>query len=452
MENITRPQKVPALDLSSRPGGPVPCPNCHYSFSGREDRWTSPARYVGQDKYVCHTVWQKVWVSCKQCRKKIPEQEYPAHELQCRPPGIIEVVQLSDDDGAQEMGPPGNAVRSKEKDLADLMFANWERVVRLPDPDSYSQRMLEVLTLSAVRGGTRKVGFTLSELVPSAEGSSAQEPRYPPALSELVKNCSCLLEAQRVKETYGCLLRWLRSFLPGWQARNRVPPADRLRHNRALDRLHEESESAELQLTPEGLVEIRGPQAEGCIFRYFSSPDRNEALAATCRLTSFRTRGVLKLRDGTDLLEPANLRNLLLGELFLRRGVSREAVLGCKVSEFLKKEASCGQHEGGGHRNPASETGSCWAVGPPTAGNFLFADGRLVRALESYVSHVRPALLSGSSRRQEDGPLFPTRGGQRLSTLVPSMHLFFKLAGGRPKEMSVTPANVEELRDVLVPE
>jgi hypothetical protein len=399
------------------------CPNCEYGSLENKSDYRSRPTYLGRNRFVCHKVTETVLEECVSCGDRVPADDFGEHAKGC-PGGKKKSLPQRPDRRLA-------ALDVEERRSAEELMQFWHKTLRYREPWEHCHLLFEVLDVLALDGTSlRKLRLVASpQLVVE----------YPPPHSRVLKNCRGYTRGRQMQDSYANLLVWLRSLVRSAMNQGLLSKREGDSRDGRLAHLLTETKGEVIVQFPDGRYGARGPTLEGILFRYYGSTHRNRLLDLLAEGREPQGRS-LKLPDGTELSCPVIVRNILGMEAFLVEGTTASAVTRCSLADFERrgrKEIDDSEAAGASYR---------WASGP-SGKEILQGSERLVRAIEGYVKWYRPALAGGSQR---GALLFPLQGGGSLKSLTALFAIFFKIAGGKPSEVLVTPKNVEAVRDSLI--
>jgi hypothetical protein len=375
---------------------------------------------------------------CGPCGRKVAEDDFSLHQRSC-------VREQPAQDAAGSSALPYDS----EAAAAAALFRFWETEARFSSPDLYSTLVREVLEGCAPPG--RRYGFSLRGILRLA--SAECDGLFLPRVSAVVRKCKTVVEGRRLQTTYVHILKWLGVELAGAAMCGRLTDLQFAQRRDLLTELVADAGERQLVMRPDGTWFACRPELEGILWKYYASEARIALLNFLARAESRVSPGSPLPAGGSDVPSPEWVRNFLALELFLRQGISAGAVLRGTLGEFQGRGAwRCGEPRKG--RLPA-EPGVSWTV-EACSGERLVADARLGRALEGYVRSFRKLLLNPKPKLSAGGggeaglPLFPAQGGGTMRSLVPSLQMFFAMAGELPQGRGLKRLSHEELRDELL--
>ncbi len=427
------------LERLQEAGKPRPAPP---AFSEPElPHWTRSLVPLGQSRWLSLEVVSRTLGQCPACGDRVRAREVEEHTARCF--------------GRWSQYEPVPA-SEREEAAKRVLFAYWESVLHMPEPDAYEERLSELLArFGASRRAARGPPLLLRQL--TAVSLPYKTFSFPAPIGTILAGVPSRTVGYAIRAAYVALLSFLRHLLGTALKKGYLSEPKFACRDRTLEHLLDRAKEAVLQPTTVGLgFEVAfgpafhrdHPVAERPDLRrayrsYTEDPLRQELLDRIIALAPrAQRRDSLTHPDGTELLGPVFVRNFLALEVYLREGATSEAVLQTTLGQFLSppEHPISPRHAGKEHS---------WAtpLSGPSENGVLTADATLASALRSFAKYLRPAFLKGLLPRDSHRlPLFPLQGGRQMKTLASCLHPFFKLGGGERGGWNLTPSTLSALK------
>jgi hypothetical protein len=308
--------------------------------------------------------------------------------------------------------------------LRRLLFNYWREELEFAVESDYQELLSELWSCGFLEAG--RAAFPLLALV--ALALPATGAAYPVSIGKVLSLVDSESRQAAVCSTYAEVLMFARKFV----LQSRSMSLLEAEQSRRIDsRLSGLVKAAKLKVST-GNFQWRVNAAPGMsgwghqIHSYHASEARKQLLECAA---ATGTSGRAGLRCSHSALQhpkvtPASLRSLLAFEVLLLPETSPSALVSCTVGEYRAGRSS--ELPGRGYIFK-------WFVRVESAHRYelLVVDRQLKQALDGYLEHARPLLLSQElpEPNSSEGPLFPLSGGRPMASLLPLAKFALKLTG-----------------------